>query len=221
MLERVISSLQKITWVHTAIVVAVGAAFFYFTLDTTELDSKNEGLQASTTQVANLRKKVEEARNFEREYEAKKKHYASLVNQLQQLQGALPKQFYLPDLLSDILKESKQLEIEITQIKPDEKEEQKDLYNSLGFNIEYRGTFVQLFIFLDRMSTMKRLINVVSFSITKDSERPAMTLGGEEGAFASRDFTGGKGVYPGIKGTVRVVTYRYRGGESAAPKGGT
>ena len=128
------------------------------------------------------------------------------------MQGALPRQFFLPELLSEILKEAKQLEVEVVSIKPDEKEEQKELYNSLGFNIQARGTFLQFFIFLDRLANMKRLVNVDRFSVELDSERKLVTLGGEEGAFASSKLTGGRAAYPGVRvQNLRIITYRYKG----------
>ncbi|MGZ3704194.1 MAG: type 4a pilus biogenesis protein PilO, partial [Bdellovibrionota bacterium] len=106
-------------------------------------------------------------------------------------------------------------------IRPDQKEDPGELYNSLGFNIEAKGTFVQFFIFLDRMAHMSRLINVESFNIQKDAAHAQVTLGGQEGSFAGTNLTGGRGVYTGISGSIRVLTYRYRGapGSPSAPPG--
>ena len=218
MLGRLKGLLEKLKWAHVAIVVGGGAALFYFMQDTSEVEAKEQAIQTEEASISGYEKKIQEAKEFERQFEEKKKRYADLVKSLQNLKEALPRQFFLPDLLSDLLREAKQLEIEITVIRPDAKEEQGELYNSLGFAIEARGTFLQFFIFLDSMANMSRLINVESFSIVKDTKRLAVTLGGEEGAFAGSRLAGGRGVYPGIVAQMRVLTYRYRGSGSSGGK---
>lgn len=215
MLSRLKGLLERLKWSHVIILVGGGAAFFYFMQDTSEVEAKEQSIQTEEASISGFEKKIQEAKEFERQFEEKKKRYADLVKSLQNLKEALPRQFFLPDLLSDLLREAKQLEIEITVIRPDAKEEQGELYNSLGFSIEARGTFLQFFIFLDRMANMSRLINVEYFTINRDSRRMAVTLGGEEGAFAGSRLAGGRGVYPGIVGNIRVLTYRYRGSGSS------
>jgi Tfp pilus assembly protein PilO len=218
MLQRLKGLLERLKWSHVIILVGGGAALFYFMQDTSEIEAKEAAIVTEEQQISGLERKIQEAKEFERQFEEKKKRYSDLVKSLQNLKEALPRQFFLPDLLSDLLREAKQLEIEITFIRPDQKEEQGELYNSLGFLIEARGTFLQFFIFLDRMAHMSRLINVENFTINRDQRRTAVTLGGEEGAFAGSKLSGGRGVYPGIVGNIRVLTYRYRGSPgSSAP----
>lgn len=212
MLQRIKDLLEKIKWSHVILVVGGGAAFFYFTLDNSDIESREQAIQTEQQSVANLERKITEAKEFERQFEEKKRRYAELVKSLQSLKEALPRNFFMPDLFSDILREAKQLEIEITFIRPDTREEQAELYNSLGFTVEAKGTFLQFFIFLDRVAHMARLLNVESFKIERDSQRAQVALGGEEGAFAGTKLTGGRSVYPGISVNFRVITYRYRGG---------
>lgn len=219
MVEKILNFIKTLTWRKALLVVIAGGAYFFLMLDTTPADDVENNIQTLTNEVGNLRAKVKEARDFEQQYEDRKKRFVDRVKALQAKQGTLPKQFFLPDLLSDLLKEAKQLEIEIVSIQPDTKEEQQELYSSLGFNLELRGTFVQVFIFLDRMAHMKRIADVRNFSVALDPERGSVTLGGEEGAFASSKLGGGKAVYPGVTGKIRVVTYRYRGPEEKAPPG--
>ena len=209
--------LEKLKWAHVALAIGLAGALFFYTLDQSEIEIREQGIVQGRSEIANLERKIQEAKDFERQFEEKKKRYSELVRELQKIQGALPKQFFLPDLLSDLLREAKQLEVEIISIRPDPAETTTDLYNSLGFNIEARGTFLQFFILLDRMAAMKRLVNVQNFSLERDSARKTLTLGGEEGAFAGSKLTGGRTVYPGVRGTLRVITYRYRGTANGAP----
>lgn len=220
MLDKFKNFMDKISWQHVAGIVVASAVLFYFMLDTAPLQTRKEAIVANTQTLTNLEKKLDEAKAFEREFDQKKKKYAELVKELQAMQGALPKQFFLPDLLSDILREAKQLELEITSITPDAKESTEELYSSLGFNIEARGTFLQFFIFLDRLAAMKRLVAVSSIRLFREAERPAVTLGGDEGAFAGSKMSGGRQVYPGVRATIRVITYRYKNKTNTGSTGG-
>lgn len=215
---RIKELLEKLKWSHVVFLLGAGAAFFYFSLDQTEIETRVQNIEMVKAEITGLEKKIQEAKDFERQFEDKKRRYSELVRELQKIQGALPKQFFLPDLLSDLLREAKQLEIEIISIKPDPTETVGELYNSLGFNIEARGTFLQFFIFLDRMANMKRLVNVQNFQVDKEGKK-FITLGGSEGAFAATRLGGGRTAYPGVKSSMRVITYRYRGASADAGGG--
>lgn len=202
--------LEQLKWSHVILVIGAGAAFFFYMLDPSEVEMRVQNIEQLKAEMSSLRTKIQEAKDFELQFEDKKRRYAELVKELQKLQGALPKQFFLPDLLSDLLRESKQLEVEMVSIKPDAKETAGDLYNSWGFELELKGTFLQIFIFLDRLANLKRLVSVENITLTRDGEK-FMTLGGSDGAFAATKLTGGKTAFPEAKATVRVITYRYRG----------
>jgi len=212
--------LEKLKWVHVVLAIGLSGAFFYYTLDQSEIEMREQSIELAKAEITNNQRRIEEAKEFERQFEDKKKRYAELVRELQKIQGALPKQFFLPDLLSDLLREAKQLEVEIISIKPDLAETTGELYNSLGFNIEARGTFLQFFILLDRMAAMSRLVHVQSFSVEKDQTRKSVSLGGQEGAFADSKLSGGQATHPGIRGSLRVITYRYRAVTTVSDAGG-
>lgn len=210
--------LEKLTWSHVFVIIFLSGGFFYFMLDQSDLEMRAQSVTITQEEVNKAEKKIQEAKDFERQFEAKKKHYNELVGELKKIQGALPKQFFLPDLLSELLREAKKLELEVTSITPDAQETQEELYNALGFNIDLNGTFVQFFVFMDRLANLNRLVNVQSFEITPVAGKK-VTLGGEQGLFAGTNFTGGRTLYNQITGRLRVITYRYR--EKAAPVAAT
>lgn len=201
----------KLQWAHVVLAIGLAAGYSYFMLDQSEIEMREQNIQSLQSEIESTKNKIREAEDFEKQFEEKKRRYADLVKELQKIQGALPKQVFLPDLLSDLLREAKQLEIEISSIQPDQSETAHELYNSLGFTIEAKGTFLQFFIFLDRLAHMKRLVDVQKFSLSRDESRPVATLGGEEGAFAGTKLGGGRTIFPGVKVSMRVITYRYRG----------
>jgi Tfp pilus assembly protein PilO len=218
-MSRLKELLEKLQWSHVAVLVILATAYFFYSIDPTEVEMRVQGIGQLNTEITNLKQKIQEAKDFEAQFADKKKRYAELVNELQKIQGALPKQFFLPDLLSDLLREAKQLELEITSIKADPKETTNDLYNSWGFDLSVHGTFLQYFIFLDRLANLKRLVSVENFHIERDGAK-FVTLGGSEGAFAGTSLSGGKAAFPEARGTIRVITYRYRGAQAPAPDAG-
>ncbi len=209
-MERLRELLEKLSWLHVALGVGLAVAFGYFTLDPSAVTEREMTLAQAKAEVGTTERKINEAKQFQEQYAEKRKQYVALVDELTKVQGALPKQFFLPDLLSDLLREAKQLEIEITAITPDASEEPGELYNSLGFNIDAKGTFLQFFLFLDRLANMKRFVSIHRFSLQKDGERPAVALAGADGPFGLSKLEGGRDVYPGITANFRVITYRYR-----------
>lgn len=210
-MNRLKALLEKLKWSTVLVLIVAGAGLSYYNLDQTEIESREQRIEGEKSTITGLERQLAEAKEFERQFAEKKKRYAELVKELQKLQGALPRQFFLPDLLADIINEAKQLEIEIVRLQPDDRETTGELYNTLGFDIEAKGTFLQFFIFIDRIANMKRLVNVARFEMDKDNERKNVTLGGSEGAFAERNLSGGRIVFPGLTGKIRLLTYRYRG----------
>lgn len=207
--------LEKLQWSHVLLILVVGAGLFYSMVDNTDIEQKENDITSTTGQIENLERKLREAKAFEKELEDKRRRYAELVKELQKIQGALPKQFILPELLQDFLNEVQKLELEIDEITPDAKEEQQELYNSIGFRLRLRGTFIQFFILMDRFAGMKRLVSVERFAFTLDNNRKEVIFGGPSGLFAASNLPGGMDPRPGITAEIRLVTYRYRSNTTA------
>lgn len=220
-MEQLKALIAKLTWQTLVVIVGLGGAFFYYTLDRSEVEQIKGEIDGATTQIEDLNRKIAEAKKFELEFEAKKKILADLNRQLAAMQGALPTAFQVPDLLQDLVREARNIEFEITSIQPDVKEEAQELFNTLGFNIEFRGIYHQAFIFLDRLSKLKRLVNVIGVSLNRDGARTEISLGGENGLFAEQDLGGGLQAFPAVQGKLRLLAYRYKPEPVAAPAAAT
>ena len=211
MLEKIKGYLEKFNWTHVVLVIAASAGLYFFTLDQSELESKKTNTTQAETSIKELERKINETKEFEKQIDLKKRKYTEMVKNLQHLQGALPKKLLIPELLNDILAEAKTLELEVTGITADPKEEERQLYAAQGLNLEAKGTFIQILVFMDRLAHMKRLISIESFEISKAGGPAGMTLGGDQGAFAATGMGGGRQVYPGMQVMFKLVTYRYLG----------
>ena len=209
-MDKLLAILSKLTWPIVVVAIAGGAAFFHFTLDRSALEQKVGEIESTQVEIASLQKRLAEAKKFEQEYEIKKKQIAELNRQLLALQGALPTTINVPELLQDLVKEAKNLEFEVTAISPEAKEESQELYSTLGVNIEFKGIFHQLLVYLDRLAALKRVVNVTNIILARDSNRPDVKLGGVDGLLAELDLGGGLQAFPGIEGKIKLVTYRYK-----------
>ena len=136
MLDSLKKYLSKLTWTYIAIISVAACAGFYFMTDNTDLENKQNEIDAGLANNEKLQAKVDESKKFAEQLDVKKKLYADLSKKLLNSDNSLPKQFYLPDLLNDILREGKQLQLEISSIVPDAKEELSEFYGSLSFNLD-------------------------------------------------------------------------------------
>jgi Tfp pilus assembly protein PilO len=220
--NRIKELLGKITWPLTIVIVVGYVAFVYFTLDHAEVQTRTENINSVNEQIENHKAEMKRLEQFEKEFDDKKRKFNELVNELQRMQAALPRQFFIPDLVADLYSEADKVKLEIQRIDVAKDETVKPLYNELAFDIRFRATFLQSFVFLDRLANMKRLVNVGSITLKRPggSNRGNVSLGGTVGAFAETGMAGGTSLYPAIEGEIRVVTYRYKGGASAPVSGG-
>lgn len=199
MAEKLKAIFLGLTWVQVVLCIAAAGALFYFTLDQSQLANRKDTIVETRSKINETKDKLEEAKKFEQEFEQRRKGYGETVAKLQQMQGALPKQFFLPDLLNDIVSETKHVDLDVTTISPDRDEEKKELYSTLGVNIEARGSFLQFLVFLDRLANMKRLVGVASIALSRDGE----------GTVA---LEGGGTPYPALHARIRILAYRYSAG---------
>jgi Tfp pilus assembly protein PilO len=214
--EKFINFFQKISWQMTAGIDVLALAFHSLTYDTSTFEQHEESIRGTLETISQMEGKLDEAKRFEKEYDAKKAAYKQLVNELIAVQGALPKQFILPDIIDDLLREARQLEIDLVTITPDAKEDPKEFYSSLGFTIDARGTYLQFLIFMERITSMKRLLSVPTVNFSREGQ-DFMKYGGRQGVFLRTNLDGGTSIYPALKGTFKILTYRYRPEAAQAP----
>ncbi len=72
-MEALKALIQRLTWPAVAFLVVAGAAFFYYTLDRSALEARIGEIESTQMQIDSLQKKLAEAKQFELEFEQKKK----------------------------------------------------------------------------------------------------------------------------------------------------
>lgn len=199
-------------WVYLIVVVIAYAAYAYLNQDLSEIEAREEKIQQTTQKIKNLNKKVEEAKAFEKEVEKKRLDIAELEKQLLSKKAELPKVFNVQELLSDLFSEAEQVGVEIKNITPGASETTgpNALYAALRTDIEVVGTFVQIFIFLDRLSKLKRLVGVPSFDLTPSGNGLISFKGTTVGQTAGRKLSGGEKKFRAISGKIEINAFRIK-----------
>jgi type IV pilus assembly protein PilO len=80
----------------------------------------------------------------------------------------LPKEADVQDLVRKITKEARASDVEILDYKPGDSVA-KDFYDELPMDLQFKGTYSQLMVFLDRVTKIPRIINIRTIDIANPS----------------------------------------------------
>ncbi|MCP4681240.1 MAG: type 4a pilus biogenesis protein PilO [Desulfobacterales bacterium] len=185
--EDLFEKVEQIRMVHRVLifvgtVVLSAGLFIYFSYIPTTKE-----ISMVTGQVADLTKKVNEARRIAANLEKFKEEKAEADAQLQKALALLPKEREIPSLLRTIteLGLESNLEFRLFSLK---KETPKDLYIEIPVSIEVKGRYHDVAVFFDKVGRMKRLVNILDVSIVPEKQMSTT-----------------------LKATCTAITYRFRG----------
>lgn len=200
---------EKFSW-SIVLILGVGyGVFAFWTQDLSEVEARQASFTEMDARQGTLNRKIEEATAFEKQLEQKRKDLQDLEQQLLAKKAELPKAFNIPELLNDIFREAEQVGLEIENVSPAAQEQRYELYASMSVDVRSKGTFIQLFIFLDRLSKLKRLIGVTNVALTAGSREERIPLKGTTaGILAGKRLSGGEKSYKLVRGTIQLMAYR-------------
>jgi Tfp pilus assembly protein PilO len=120
-------------------------------------------------QITKLKKKVDEAKIFLANLEVSKKRVQEVAGQIEQVQRQLPNTIDDTAILDFFSTEAQQLNIQLN-LTPGV-EESRDFYIAKKYNIKGTGTYLQYMIFMERIASSERLINVQSIKLISQNEK--------------------------------------------------
>ncbi len=207
-MDQLKEALAKLTWSTSILIIACWGGYSFYFQDRSEVEIRENSVASTQATIQKLKNKIIESEQFEKQYEKKKAELADLETKLRSKRAELPKTFNVPEMLNDLLFEAKQVGLEVKKITPAAAETKKELYSELSIDINTKGTFLQLFIFLDRLSKLKRLIGVTTVKVNSGGATEEITLKGTTGAMSSARLFGGEKSYKAINGTIRLLAFR-------------
>lgn len=120
-------------------------------------------------QIVKENKKVDEAKIFMANLESSKKRVLEVAGQIEQVQKQLPNQINDTEVLDFFTTESSNLNIK-PSVSPGE-EKPNDFYFIKRYSFKGVGTYLQFLIYMERINSSDRLINVQSVKISNSGER--------------------------------------------------
>jgi Tfp pilus assembly protein PilO len=147
----------------------LGYDYYSFTNDSTSpLGDKKSQLEAAKTNNAQLKVKLNELQTFVKTLEAKKVALRNMVEEFQQVSGALSDHLDIPLFMKMVLTEARRAGLKVEGLKPKGITE-KEFYQESGFDFTYRGVFVQLLRFLQRLALTTEIIRIEDLNMKPNS----------------------------------------------------
>lgn len=155
---------------------------------------------AKQTELDNVKKetdaieaKIKAANEFYRSLDQKRIELRALAQQLDEMRGNLTEQLDVAYLVKMIVTEATKVGLSVQGIKPTTSKV-SEYYAEQTFELSYRAVYVQLLVFIERLSTVERIVRIESL----DSK-----------AVGSTDAP-----YVEIAGNIQLKAYKYIGSKA-------
>jgi Tfp pilus assembly protein PilO len=189
-LDSLKETLQKIP---IGVLGVVAALYFGYDLYTFKTDPESPLLQKQSERQqlqdsnSKLQVKLTQAREFFKTLDQKRTEIRAMAEQLREMKAILTEELEVPGFIKLVVTEARKVGLTVLSIKPTELKKQP-YYDEQSFDFNFRGVYVQLLVFLDRLSSIERIVRVDNFDIKS---------------------TRSVGPYIELDGKVQIRSYRY------------
>jgi Tfp pilus assembly protein PilO len=153
--------------------------------------AKETEIHKEEDKLRDLEKKVKDSKEFIKNLETKRQTLRSLTQQLNDTRTTLSEDIDIPAFIKMVVTEAKKVGLTVNSIQPTQ-EKAQELYVAQSFDMSYRGVFVQLIVFLERLASLQKIIRTDEIEIHPVSSPT-------QGRFAE------------IEGKLVLETYKYAG----------
>lgn len=165
--------------------------YFSFLQDSSSpLVQKTNQISQIKQENLKLKEKIKQAEEFQKNLEVKRQELRSLAQELDNMKATLTEGLDVPDFMKMIITEAKKIGLLVQGLKPIGKDN-KEHYSEHAFEFSFRGAYVQILAFLDRLSQSQKVIQIDQISI------------GPQGSQRSKHIE--------LNGTILVKTFSYLG----------
>ncbi|MBC7691105.1 MAG: type 4a pilus biogenesis protein PilO [Methylotenera sp.] len=182
--------IKKLIW-GLFVLVAAFYGYDYYTFENSPespLNMKKAEIVTLQTQVSDLQGKIKKAEDFFKTLEAKKAELRRYAGQLGELKTSVSDSLDVPSFMKLIVTEAKKVGLSVVALKPTKLTKQK-YYAEQAFDLSFQGVYVQLLVFLDRMSQAQKIVRVDDFTMKPKS--------------------GNTGKFIELVGNIEIKTYYY------------
>lgn len=158
-----------------------------------DLNQRVATIEETQGQIQKLELRVKEIEKFKQLLDQKRESLRAVAQELENLKASLGSEIDVPAFIKMVTTEARKLGMAVGSIRP-AAVIQKDLYNEQTFEISFRGIYVQLLVFLQRLSKMQNIVRVESMEM-----RPV-----------AGSSVGGAKRYVDLDGRIQIKAYSYR-----------
>jgi Tfp pilus assembly protein PilO len=137
--------------------------------------------------------KLKQYQEFVRNLETKKTELRKLAQELQEAKASLSETIDIPAFMKLAITEAKKVGLTVSSLKPGESRA-KEYYAEQDFSLTFKGVYIQLVAFLDRISNVTQIVRVENLNLHAAS--PA------------------QGKFVELSGDVRIQAYKYVGSKA-------
>lgn len=111
-----------------------------------------------------LQKKVKEMQEFSKKLEQKRAELRDLAQQLDAMKSGISEEIDVAQFLKATTSEAKKVGLKVVSLKPASPVSQ-EFYQEQPFDFQFKGVYVQLLVFLDRLSALQQIVRVENFDV--------------------------------------------------------
>jgi len=194
--EKLKEFLAKIPLIPVLLAWAAYLGFQYYdyiSSDSSAYVMKLQEIQTIEANNATLEQQIKKVQEFARNLEVKKMDFRNLSQELDGLKASVSENLDLPDFMKSTLTEARKVGLKVISLKPAENKKE-EFYVEQAFDLTFRGAYVQLISFLERLANMQKLVRVDDFEMEPIGSATAK--------------------YVELKGVIKIKAYRYLGSKA-------
>lgn len=151
---------------------------------------KRAEIDQAVVQIDQLKVKLREAQEFQRTLDVKREELRKLAMELAGMRASLSEDFDVPELIRIVTREAKVVGLRVSSFAP-VNEAQQEFYTEKIFKLEFSGVYAQLYVFLQRIASLQKILRVDGLEMTPRGPQNQK--------------------YVEIGGSLYVLAYRYSG----------
>lgn len=195
-IEKLKEQLAKIPLIPVLLIWAAFLGWEYYSYessDTSPLVQKRIEMESVRSENTGLETQLQKVKEFAKNLEIKKLEIRSLTQELDALKTSISEDLDLPDFMKSTLTEARKVGLTVLSLKPT-KGTKHEYYAEQAFDLKFRGAFVQVVVFLDRLANMQKVVRVDNFEMKPFGSPTAKIVE--------------------LQGTVEIKAYRYIGSKA-------
>jgi len=148
-------------------------AFDYYQFkneETSDFNLKKGELASAQLEVGKLKKKLSELEEFRKTVEAKRQKVRQLSAELEKSKGKLGEYADVAGVMKAVISQAQKSGLTVMGLKPAEATKFEYVVQQ-GFEMTFTGVYVRVLVFMDRLTKLKRILNVESYTLKPSTKQ--------------------------------------------------